>query len=85
MSWATAHRLTRLASRFGQCGGRQLGLAVPAAADSPVDSPFPTLRTLCCAAQEASLLWRLRHSNIVALCGVSISPEGQGLLLMVSC
>jgi serine/threonine protein kinase len=33
------------------------------------------------ALQEAGLLWRLRHPNIVALSGVCIS-EGQGFLLM---
>lgn len=30
-------------------------------------------------------MWRLRHRNLVSLSGVAITPEGQGLLLMVRC
>ena len=33
--------------------------------------------------QEATLLWRLRHRNVVSLTGVSIAPDGTGYLLMV--
>jgi hypothetical protein len=46
----------------------------------PISLDHPVYEAL----QEAETLWKLRHRNIVGLTAVSISPEGQGYLLMVS-